>query len=462
MKKIALAILILLFSTALYAQPFELAGDWEGYISGPRRHLNITLHFIQKDDSLTGTIDIQGANLPLQQTRITDKDSVFFEFVTPVNVAKFEGIFKNDSTITGQYHQAGYSFPFELSRVEGEVDSTSNQAPLPYKHKDLIIHNDSVKIAGTLIWPKGQPTQQLVITLSGSGAQNRDGANPITDFEPYVELARGLTEKGIAVFRYDDRGVGKSSGSLGNATLAMLVSDVEAIMKYFKSSHDSTPTFQNMILLGHSQGGIIAGKVAAENKTVKKIILVASPGVSLKKVLHYQVKRAFNRTSLPEALINKEIVAREKLMAAVVNEQNIDKVREAYHKIFAKVQRIAGLDSSRAARLAKVQAQKLAEVYSSPHVKSFLFYKPTEDLKQLNIPVLVLFGGKDTQVPVGMNKKPIKQALEKAEVSYKIKVFPKANHLFQKAKTGSFWEYDTLKNQFVDGFLRTISEWIKK
>lgn len=112
--------------------------------------------------------------------------------------------------------------------------------------------------------------------------------------------------------------------------------------------------------------------------------------------------------------------------------------------------------------IAKKEVTSLISTYSTPQMQSLLFYDPTDDLRKLDIPVLVLFGGKDTQVTIGMNKEPIKQALESAGVNYQINVFEDANHPFQKAKTGSMQEFGSLKKQFVDEFTSTISNWIKQ
>src|SRR5699024_3789134 len=92
---------------------------------------------------------------------------------------------------------------------------------------------------------------------------------------------------------------------------------------------------------------------------------------------------------------------------------------------------------------------------------SMLSYNPAIDLAELDIPVLVLLGGKDVQVTVGMNKKPIKEALEEAGVPYKIKIFANANHLYQKTESKDA-HYSTLNDEFVDGFLETIVKSVKR
>jgi hypothetical protein len=75
----------------------------------------------------------------------------------------------------------------------------------------------------------------------------------------------------------------------------------------------------------------------------------------------------------------------------------------------------------------------------------------------------MLFGELDLQVPVSQNKPKMEEALRNGgNKNFKSIVFPKANHLYQEAKTGSPGEYSQLKKEFVPGFLDTIAEWIDK
>jgi pimeloyl-ACP methyl ester carboxylesterase len=188
---------------------------------------------------------------------------------------------------------------------------------------------------------------------------------------------------------------------------------------------------------------------------------MASTGVSLSDILRFQVRQAFANANLDSSLIEDEIAAREKLMEAVVKNSEIEQARMNYQHIFKNVQLSLGTDSTQASNLAKQQAGQLVQTFQSPQMKSLLFYDPSTDLQKLNIPVLVLFGRKDTQVTTEMNKSPIETALDSAGVSYQTKVFEYANHLFQKAETGSVQEYGTLGNEFVDGFIETITDWLK-
>jgi len=202
--------------------------------------------------------------------------------------------------------------------------------------------------------------------------------------------------------------------------------------------------------------------VAAENNAVDKLVLIASTGVSLKEVVRFQVQQSFSQAGIDSALIEEEISAREDLMQAIADNTGIDEAKEKYRQQFKAVQLSAGIDSTQASAVAQRQAAQLRAAFSAPQTQSLLFYDPVNDLKKLDIPVLVLFGGKDTQVTMEMNKEPIEKALESGNAKYQTEIFTAANHLFQKAKTGQVQEYGSLGNRFIDGFTSTITDWIKK
>ena len=161
---------------------------------------------------------------------------------------------------------------------------------------DLIILADNIKIGGTLTIPTDLKTSSLVIMLSGSGAQDRD--ETLEGFKIMKVIAEHLASQGIASFRYDDRGVGESTGDFVNSTIEDHSKDLENILDYFKTNKEHP--FTDFILFGHSQGGILAGKVAVRNESVKKVILMASPTVPLIGVVTYQVRQDYEHTDLPK------------------------------------------------------------------------------------------------------------------------------------------------------------------
>ncbi|MEO9886158.1 MAG: alpha/beta hydrolase [Balneola sp.] len=457
--KSLLSILVLLtfFSSKANAQN-SLEGIWEGGITVPGGQLKIIFKIDKEGDSYSGTLDIpqQGAK-GLRLDPITQSEnSVSLSFNAGQITGTFTGNFDSETTISGDYSQGGPSTPFSVQRTS----ETTKEPEKPANETDLIIQNGDIKIGGTLTLPSGDFKAPLLIFSSGSGAQDRN--SEAFGFKIFSIIAQSLSEKGIPSFRYDDRGVGKSTGNFGKATLDDLASDVEAIIFHFKKSEKNN--FRDFTVLGHSQGGVVAGKVAAENKDVKQLILMGSTAPSLSEILRYQVEFAYEPTPVDKSLIEKEIDAREELMKAIAFENDITAAKAGYNQAYTDIlnalpeaQRnsIPDIDA-----MVKTQTNQLEQVYSSPQTKSLLFYVPTEDLEKVGIPTLVLFGGKDTQVTISQNQAKIRKALEKSGANYQIKVFDDANHLFQKANTGLASEYVFLDKKFVDGFLNQLSSWI--
>jgi pimeloyl-ACP methyl ester carboxylesterase len=325
---------------------------------------------------------------------------------------------------------------------------------------DLIIQTDDVKIGGTLTLPSMLETTSLVIMSSGSGDQDRD--ETLEGFKIFKVIADHLASQGIASFRYDDRGVGNSTGNFINSTIDDHSNDLESIMDYFKTNE--VYEFNDFILYGHSQGGILAAKVAVGNKDVKKVILMGSPSVPLVEVVLYQVRQEYAATTISKSLIEADVSAHNKLMRAIEDNTHIDKAyhlfKETTESILFELSTERKIDSMKIQQSAIAKANEYKIIYALPSLTSFLYYDPSCDLEQLEVPVLSLFGGLDYQVTIAQNKDRMENALLKSGTDYRFITFDTANHFFQNATTGSRDEYATLEKKFVDNFLSEISSWI--
>ncbi len=452
----AFLLFLLMYSTQTFAQN-SLQGIWEGGITVPGGELKIIFKIDKTSEGYSGTLDIpqQGAiglNLdPVSQTG----DSVSLTFNAGQITGIFSGSFDSEKKISGSYSQGGPTTPFSVERT-----SLTTTTSKPENETDLNISNGEIQIGGTLTLPTGNIKAPLVIMSSGSGAQNRD--SEVFGFKIFSDMAQRMAEEGIPSFRYDDRGVGESTGNFGNTTLEDLASDVEAIMSYFQN--DAENKFRRFALLGHSQGGVVAGKVAAENVAVDQLILMGSTAPPLSEILRYQVEFAYATSPVEKSLVEKEIDARENLMKAIAFKKDIEAAKVGYNQAYSEL--LNALPDAQKNSIPDIdamvnnQTEQLAQIYSSPQVRSLLFYVPTDDLEKINIPTLVLFGGKDTQVTITQNQSRTRKALEISGTEFEIKIFDDANHLFQKANTGLANEYPQLDKKFVNGFLDYIFDWM--
>lgn len=460
MKVFLLTLIVALILFAPLKAQHSLEGVWEGGITVPGGQLKIIFKIDKSGGGYSGTLDIpqQGA-VGLKLEPISQEgDSVSLVFSAGQITGVFSGSFESEAKISGLYSQGGPSTPFSVDRTALSTEKPEK----PENETDFIIPNGDIEIGGTLTVPGGVIKGPLVIMSSGSGAQDRD--SNIFDFKIFAVIAEHLAEEGIASFRYDDRGIGKSTGSFPDATLDDLASDVEAIINYFRNSTDQK--FESFTVLGHSQGGVVAGKVASKLDAVDQLILMGSIAPSLSEILRYQVNLGYTNTPVDKSLIDLEIDAREGIMRAIVQESSIDLAKQKYIETYTKI--LEALPEAQKSSIPDIgkaasnQANQLVSFYGSAQAKSLLFYVPTKDLEKVDVPTLVLFGGKDTQVTVAQNKERIEKALEQAGTLYEIKVFESANHLFQTANTGLVNEYTLLAKEFTDSFLDTISTWIKE
>jgi alpha/beta superfamily hydrolase len=99
----------------------------------------------------------------------------------------------------------------------------------------------------------------------------------LTAHKPFAVIADNLTKRGFFVLRVDDRGTAKTTGDFSQATSLDFAKDVEAGLDFLEAQPEVNK--ENIGLIGHSEGGLIAPIVANERKEVKFMVLLAGPGI---------------------------------------------------------------------------------------------------------------------------------------------------------------------------------------
>jgi len=238
MKLRSLTFVLLCLFSIQFAVSQNLVGDWEGKLAVSGIKLTLVFH-ITDDDGLKGTVDSpdQGAfGIPAGPITLNDKTVVI---KVPSIGGTFEGIFSNDTLIAGSWRQGATNLPLSLSRKGGELTIAPKRPqepkpPFAYHQEEVEIKNEKagVTLAGTLTIPEGDGPFPATILVSGSGPQDRDEA--LLGHKPFLVLADYLTRNGIAVLRYDDRGVAKSTGNFGESTSADFAEDAEAVLNWLQ------------------------------------------------------------------------------------------------------------------------------------------------------------------------------------------------------------------------------------
>lgn len=468
---VCIAIALLLSATVgspLAAQD-PIVGNWEGYIDLQNNKLGISIQIYYESDTLSGSIDIPqqlAQGIPLQNIQHLTGDSLRFEFPAGPGLAKFRGAIIDPDSIGGTFTQRGMRFPFVLRRSSPvSVNPTGAAASQDSTHsrfteEDLTIVNDSVTIGGTLTLPRQVRPQQTLILISGSGEQDRH-VN-IFGFRIFREIAHQLAKKGIAVFRYDDRGSGSSTGSLSAATLDDLAGDLNAIIDRL-SDHPRT-SGTPMGLLGHSMGGMVAVKTSLDNPTVAFLVLMATPALPMKEIITEQIRSVLKLQGKSEEEIAENITLQRRVYRAAetnegwaeVKELLKEKYRDEIRKLDGEQRKEIGDIDAFVERLAK---QQITQV-KSPIFRSLVSQDTGEEITRLDVPVLALFGEKDMQVLSESNSKTMRGYLAQSGTEYRLHTIASANHLFQRADSGLPSEYATLEPAFKDGVIDLIAEWI--
>ena len=447
--KTRLTFILIFFSTILFAQNIE--GDWSGDIQVQGTKIGFTFTITKEGDKYSSVVDIpkQGVkDLPVTST--TFKDSTLTLNIAMAGIT-YEGKYENNAFV-GNYKQAGLTLPLKLTPGEKKLNRPQEpKKPFPYKSENIIVKNKKagINLAATLTLPENVKKAPAVILISGSGPQNRD--SEILGHKPFLLLSDYLTRNGFAVLRFDERGVGESEGTFSTATSYDFADDVESFFNYLETRKDIDS--ENIGLIGHSEGGSVAPIIAARNKNVAFIVLMAGAGVQGSDLLLSQKKAMQQELGVDEETIEK---AQKQLGKAYQMIVNSTENNEAFQQKLTTY-----LDENFDEVQTHQQAQKLAQQLTSPWMYNFIRYNPKPSLKKVKCPVLAINGSNDLQVPSKENLTSIETILtnngNKKVTTREIK---NLNHLFQESKTGLPNEYAEIEQTISPVALRIISDWL--
>ncbi|RZJ47006.1 MAG: alpha/beta fold hydrolase [Brevundimonas sp.] len=433
----------------------ELAGRWEGRISIGGQNLRVVLNV----DAVGGaTLDSPDQGVTGLAVSSLSLQGGVVRFSAPAVGAGFEGsLVDGGRTLNGALTQGGASLPLVLTRSLELTPSAppvvtpapvarrpqTPQAPFPYRSEDVVIPTTmaGVQLAGTLTVPEGLGPFPAVLLITGSGQQDRD--ETVFGHKPFWILADALTRQGVAVLRVDDRGVGGSTGPLATATSADFALDAGASVAFLNTRPEIAHA--RIGLIGHSEGGTIAPLVAEAHPNVAFVVLIAGPAVSGGDLLIEQSRATLQASGAAPAMVETTVGAQTRVMRAVAaNAESADAVVAAVSPLLME------------AGMSETQARTSAAQLSIPWSRWFIAHDPQTSLRALHVPLLAVYGGKDTQVPAEQNAVALRAVVPSAEIV----TLPNLNHLMQPANTGLVAEYQTIETTFDPDALKTIVDWV--
>jgi hypothetical protein len=189
--------------------------------------------------------------------------------------------------------------------------------PFPYTAEELCFESQGVSLCGTLTLPAASERFPGVVLVQGSGPHARDElvfGHPI-----FLVLADYLTRRGIAVLRYDKRGIGMSGGLYTESTVQDFADDALAALRFLKTKAQISQTG----IVGHSEGGHVAMMVAAHSTDVDFIVSMAGMAVSGLDIHLSQLGLHLRNTKISEEIVGRELaLARERIEILLAEPDN--------------------------------------------------------------------------------------------------------------------------------------------
>ena len=436
MRRIFQLLCVLLLVPLTLAAQTSLSGDWEGKLALPMGKLRLILHLTEEAGRWSASLDSpdQGA-YALRADEVEVRGDSLTLRLSSLHL-RYTALRDGEDQLVGNFEQGGMSLPLSLRRVAKAEDTKS--APTTYTEEELTIpvSGSSVVLSGSLALPKeGKAPYPTLILITGSGPQDRD--ETVFGHKPFLDITRRLTEAGFAVFRYDDRGVGKSTGIFMASHVQDFVRDAEAVVKAMKE-HKAVNA-QRIFLLGHSEGSYIASKVASQDRSLAGIVSLAGPVFGMDRILADQMdalsllggKSDEVRATLRKGNLEVYALMKDKHLS-------LDEVKAKSAKV---VERLLPVMTSDTTMYGTIRTQIMGQF--TPYLRELLQLDIEGTWRSVRCPVIGLFGEMDKQV-LPTNATELLRLQPKA----KVKVFPKLNHLFLPSSTGSPMEYPTLPKGF--------------
>ena len=426
-----------------------LGGLWKGKLPVLGGNLDLTISVIPlAGGKYFAALDVPAQKVSRMVTEVTVRgDSVLLWMPAAGSryAARLDSVRQE---LNGTWTQAGVKSLVRLrySPMPSVTGQGTRLAP-PYREEEVVFNNPTARLnfAGMLTVPAGPGPFPAVVMVSDIGAQDRDGT--MGNYHLMGSLADYLTRRGVAVLRYDDRGVGQSGGSTSTATTAMLVNDVQAAVNFLRARLEIN--INRIGVLGHGEGANVALLTAAQPLPPAFVVALAGYGLPGEQTLLQQLVDE-QRAKKVAPLEIQAAYERKRTMYDIIRQTNPPQAQAIVSNMLRQDQ--PTLD----AQAAQVAAAQLL----TPWQRYFLSFDPIAELDQVRCPVLLLSGTEDAEAPAELHLAALEKELKSVNHTVTVKRLPGVNHLFQPAKTEWTLMNGEMKPLFSPVAQEAIREWL--
>jgi hypothetical protein len=281
---------------------------------------------------------------------------------------------------------------------------------------------------------------------------------------PFARLSHDLAAAGYAVLRWDDRSVGGSEGDYLAASAETLVEDGANAMSLMRAETGDA----RHILIGHSQGTLIAARTAAAHSDqTAALILLAGMGAPGREALLDQHCAICRAEGWEEHEIAASRDAKAEIFAALAaaqgrlesGESAILVLKDLEQKLYQRL--LGGVPVDSLSESEKADIGAAVDDLLEWEWRYLVTVDPADDLEKVECPVFAMTGDKDTQVDAGKNLEAIRTACSNGRAPrVDVKTLENHNHLFQETASGALSAYETAGPPFSDTALAAIRRWL--
>jgi dienelactone hydrolase len=271
--------------------------------------------------------------------------------------------------------------------------------PLPagLTEESVTIGSGEFALPGTVTFPAGAGRVPGIVLVHGSGPEDRD--ETIGPNKPFRDLAWGLSARGIAVLRFEKRTRQYANKLASNLNLTVKEESIDdAISAVQVLQRQSRVDSAHVYVLGHSLGGMLAPRIAQSGKDIAGLIILAGNTRPLPELMIEQLE--YIATLSPDSASQKSTLAAMRQQAA--------KAMDPLLPLNTPISEILGAPAA--------------------YWKDLNAYKPSGVAAALKIPMLILQGERDYQVP--LKDFEIWRESLKNHPNVTLKSYPELNHLF--------------------------------